>query len=93
MRRAAALADDLDRFLSGQPVRARRTPYWERAVKLIRRRPTAASLLAVACLFASILLLAVVRRSCDFAEQDARGERAHRGPAAGERTGPGGSAQ
>ena len=51
---AAALADDLDRFLAGQPVRARRTPYWERAIKLVRRRPTAASLLAVACLIAAI---------------------------------------
>ncbi len=58
---AAALADDLDRFVSGEPVRARRRPYWERVVKLIRRRPTAASLLAVACLTSSILLVAGLR--------------------------------
>jgi tetratricopeptide (TPR) repeat protein len=58
---AAALADDLDRFLSGQPVRARRTPYWERALKLARRRPTAASLLAVTCLISTISLIAGVR--------------------------------
>ncbi len=58
---AAALADDLDRFLAGQPVRARRTPYWERVIKLVRRRPTAASLLAVACLIASMLLVAGIR--------------------------------
>jgi eukaryotic-like serine/threonine-protein kinase len=55
---AAALADDLDRFRAGQPVRARRTPYWERVLKLVRRRPTAASLLAVACV---IVLIAGVR--------------------------------
>jgi eukaryotic-like serine/threonine-protein kinase len=60
---AAALADDLDRFLSGQPVRARRTPYWERAFKLVRRRPTVAVLIAVTCLISSILLAAGVRSS------------------------------
>ncbi len=58
---AAALADDLGRFLSGEPVRARPTPYWERMLKLIRRRPTAASLLAVACLALVISLLAGLR--------------------------------
>ena len=58
---AAALADDLDRFRAGQPVRARRTPYWERVLKLVRRRPTAASLLAVACLIASMLLVTGIR--------------------------------
>ncbi len=58
---AAGLADDLDRFLAGQPVHARPTPRWERAVKFVRRRPTAASLLAVACLFSSILAIALLR--------------------------------
>src|SRR5262249_3118951 len=47
---AAALADDLRRFLNGEPVRARPTPLWERTVKWARRRPTAAALLAVAVL-------------------------------------------
>ncbi len=54
---AADLADDLDRFLSGEAVRARRTPYWERAFKLVRRRPTAASLLAVTFLISTIALI------------------------------------
>ena len=48
-------------------MRARRTPYWERVLKLVRRRPTAASLLAVACLIASILLVAGIRSSRDLA--------------------------
>jgi tetratricopeptide (TPR) repeat protein len=41
---AQALADDLERYLSNQPIRARRTPLWERAVKWARRRPVAALL-------------------------------------------------
>jgi tetratricopeptide (TPR) repeat protein len=40
------LADDLDRFLAGEPIRARPTPFWERAAKWARRRPTAAALTA-----------------------------------------------
>jgi tetratricopeptide (TPR) repeat protein len=44
---AAALAADLDRYLAGEPIRARRTPVWERGLKWARRRPTAATLLAL----------------------------------------------
>ena len=36
---ALALADDLERFLAGRPIKARPTPLWERGVKLARRRP------------------------------------------------------
>ena len=39
----------------------RPTPYPERVLKLIRRRPTAASLLAVACLAVVISLLVGLR--------------------------------
>ncbi|MDB5306229.1 MAG: serine/threonine protein kinase [Gemmataceae bacterium] len=45
---AAAFADDLRRFLNGEPIMARPTPVWERAWKWCRRRPTHAALLAVA---------------------------------------------
>ena len=45
---AQALADDLRRFLNGEPIAARPTPTWERAWKWCRRRPTRAALVAVA---------------------------------------------
>ena len=41
---ALALADDLRRFLAAQPIRARPTPAWERAIKWSRRRPALAAL-------------------------------------------------
>jgi serine/threonine protein kinase len=49
---AEALAEDLRRFLLHEPIRARRTPFWERGVKWARRRP-----LATALLFACALIL------------------------------------
>lgn len=45
---AQALADDLRRFLNGEPITARPTPVWERAWKWCRRRPTHAALIGVA---------------------------------------------
>jgi serine/threonine protein kinase len=36
---ALELAEDLRRFLAGEPIRARPTPGWERAVKWVKRRP------------------------------------------------------
>jgi len=45
---AQDLADDLERYLNGEPVRARRTPPWARAAKWARRHPMAATLAALA---------------------------------------------
>jgi serine/threonine-protein kinase len=53
---AAALADDLDRFLEGQPIHARPVSRWERAWKWARRRP-AAALLVVVSVLATVTLL------------------------------------
>ena len=42
---AEALADDLDRWLCGEPIQARRTGRGERLLKWVKRRPAAAALL------------------------------------------------
>lgn len=46
-RSALELAEDLDRFSSGEPILARRSSAWERGVKWARRRPAFASLLCL----------------------------------------------
>jgi eukaryotic-like serine/threonine-protein kinase len=43
-RSALALAEDLECFLAGKPIKARRTPLLERGAKLARRRPVATTL-------------------------------------------------
>lgn len=43
---AAALAEDLERWLAGEPIVARPSSTWERTVKWARRRPAVAALLA-----------------------------------------------
>jgi tetratricopeptide (TPR) repeat protein len=50
---ALELADDLERFLAGQPVHARPVPAWERGWKWVRRRPALAAA-------AGFLILAVL---------------------------------
>jgi tRNA A-37 threonylcarbamoyl transferase component Bud32/tetratricopeptide (TPR) repeat protein len=49
---AAELADDLERWLAGESVRARRAGRWVRAWKWVRRNPTLLALLAVVVLSA-----------------------------------------
>src|SRR5262249_30563642 len=53
---AQALAEDLERWLLGQPIQARPVGRWERLLRLCRRRPVESGL---ACL-ASLLLLGSV---------------------------------
>ncbi len=45
---ALGLAEDLDRFLGDKPILARRTPLWERAIKLAQRHPVFSAVLAMA---------------------------------------------
>jgi serine/threonine-protein kinase len=56
---AAALADDVDRFLAGSPIAARPLGLWGRGIKWARRRPALAALLAVSA-GAAVLLLGIV---------------------------------
>jgi serine/threonine protein kinase/Flp pilus assembly protein TadD len=45
---AAALADDLGRFLADEPIQARPLPWWEHAWRFFRGHPTTAACIAVA---------------------------------------------
>ncbi len=53
---AKEMADDLSRYLRGEPIKARRTPPVERAVKWVKRRPAKATALA----FTTAALLGLV---------------------------------
>src|SRR5262249_14168988 len=59
---ALALADDLRRFLDGEPITARPVTVWERGAKWARRRPAVAALLAVV----AVLLLGLVGTSVGY---------------------------
>lgn len=53
---AAALADDLRRFLEDRPIQARPIHAWQRMIKWSRRRPTAAALIVVSFLALATLI-------------------------------------
>ena len=57
---AAALADDLRRFLAGEPIQARRLSVGERAIRWAKRHPTTAAVAAVSLLALVVLLAGVL---------------------------------
>jgi serine/threonine protein kinase len=58
---ARELSEDLDRYLSGTPILARRSPLWERTMKLAKRRPAAASLVVtLAAVVVAMLVTAIL---------------------------------
>ncbi len=59
---AGELADDLDRFLAGKPVQARRISPPIRLVRWSRRRPTVAATVLLSLLIVALLPLAVMQR-------------------------------
>ena len=59
---AAALADDLERRLRGEPIAARPSGRWERIRKYVRRKPAAAGLIAVT-IVAVVALIGVLSAS------------------------------
>ncbi|HZU39221.1 MAG TPA: serine/threonine-protein kinase, partial [Gemmataceae bacterium] len=68
---ALALAQDLERFLAGHSIQARRTPAWVHLVKWARRRPAAAGLVGMV-LVILISLVATVPRYRHLAVQASR---------------------
>ena len=70
---AAALAEDLKRFLEGSPIQARPVGTWERTLKWVRRRPAIAALLALVA-FVTALGFGLVTWQWQQAESARRGE-------------------
>jgi serine/threonine protein kinase/Flp pilus assembly protein TadD len=67
---AGAMAEDLSRFLSDRPIRARRTPWSERAWRLCRRNPMVASLSTSMTALVLIAAIGVVWFITDRARQE-----------------------
>jgi tetratricopeptide (TPR) repeat protein len=67
---AVALAEDLERWLRGEPIRARRAGPAERALKWARRRPAAAALAAVLAVVATGLTAGYARYAYQRSEQE-----------------------
>jgi hypothetical protein len=54
---AGAIAEDLERWLGGEPIQARQAGSWVRVVKWARRRPALAGLSAVLVVFTGLVII------------------------------------
>jgi WD40 repeat protein/tRNA A-37 threonylcarbamoyl transferase component Bud32 len=77
---ALALAEDLERFLAGQPIQARPVSRVERAAKWARRQPLVTALIAAVALitFAGVVAVGLAWRRAEAARQKAQDEAAER---------------
>ena len=57
---AEGLADDLDRYLAGEPILARPVPFWERIWRMAARSPSVAALVATVVLVSAVGLVLVL---------------------------------
>jgi WD40 repeat protein len=69
---AEAMAEDLERWMAGEPIRARRIGVIERLLKWARRRPSAAALVAVSTLAVFIAVAGLAFGFLAVAEEKAR---------------------
>jgi eukaryotic-like serine/threonine-protein kinase len=73
---ALRLAEDLERYLDGESILARRTPLWERGIKRARKRPVLAVLVAVGVVSSAIVTEELLRtRSQARAQQQQNDDR------------------
>jgi WD40 repeat protein len=73
---AEALAEDLGRFLAGEPIEARPASAWERGVKWAKRRPAVAALVAVSMIAILVLLLGGLYFTAQLQEKTIAAEKA-----------------
>jgi WD40 repeat protein/tRNA A-37 threonylcarbamoyl transferase component Bud32 len=75
---AEALAEDLERWLAGEPIRARPSAWWEQAWRWARRKPAQAMLavVSVAAVAALLLVGLVFNARVEGARQEVRKEQA-----------------
>ena len=66
---AAALADDLQHYLNGEPIKARPTSSWERGIKWARRHPVPATVMIASVVVGISLVVAYIRYQRDVDRQ------------------------
>jgi tetratricopeptide (TPR) repeat protein/tRNA A-37 threonylcarbamoyl transferase component Bud32 len=71
---ARELAEDLRRFLAGEPIKARPVGAWGQAVKWARRRPAAAALIAVSMVGGAALLATLLLSNISIAREKAQAD-------------------
>ncbi|MCU0864413.1 MAG: serine/threonine protein kinase [Planctomycetes bacterium] len=66
---AVEMSEELERYLRGVPIRSRRISWFERSVRLVRRRPLAASLIGMVLLLCGTLSLMIWQQDLDLRQR------------------------